>query len=165
MSTSYDNLGGKGDRTALITVTATKGITYVSPGNITYFVNGNTTESKVYLSNQAVAGLYIRFDFGVGASKIIDEATWYQSVSSTHGVWQWQGSSDAASWTDIGATFTLGGTVQVQTSLSGNLSGYRYYQMIGVSGNAVNTPWTREIEFKIDNLPTVLTMPLFQLAI
>lgn len=55
-------------------------------------------------------------------------------------------------WTDIGSTFTLGGaTTQTITTLSGNTTGYRAYQLTGVSGTANSGPYIHEFEFKIDD--------------
>ncbi len=96
----------------------------------------------------AVAGLYIRFQFA--SSTLITEAKWYQDGAFAHGTWKWQGSDDASSWTDIGSSFTLGNATpsQTQTALNGNTTGYIYYQLLGVSGNASTSPYNQEIEFE-----------------
>lgn len=148
-TTSYSNSGGSGDRSSTVTVSdGSSGIIYWN-GATSQAVNGNTTENNWYFCNAcAVSGLYVRFDFG--SSKTIDEAKFYQSTSDSHGTWKWQGSSDASSWTDIGSSFTLGGVqTQTITSLSGNTTAYRYYRIIGVSGNTTYAPYLREFEFKI----------------
>ena len=55
--------------------------------------------------------------FDLGTAKVIKQARWKQSNSSTHGTFKWQGSNDDTTYTDIGGTFTLGGaTVQIHTS-------------------------------------------------
>ena len=154
-SPSYANAGGTGNRTASIAV-AVSGIS-VDGGAASNLVNGSTsvdTSGSWYTNtNVAAAGATIRFDFGVGASKVITEAKWYQNTAAvSHGAWKWQGSNDASVWTDIGASFTLGGaTVQTQTALSANIAGYRYYQLLGVSGTFSNAAFNEEVEFKIDN--------------
>lgn len=152
---SYSNPGGTGDRTASIAVTTNLGIV---AGVVTNTVNGvvnNDAGSSVNFSGEPWDGTkFIQFDFGVGASKHITEATWKQAgtqSSATHGITQWQGSNDSTNWSNIGPTFTLGGTTQVQTQLSGNTAGYRYYRLNGVSGAISANPWVGEIEFKIDN--------------
>jgi hypothetical protein len=147
MSTSYSNLGGTGNRSVLITVTTTVG----HNGDQSILVNGAIDNSFYFYPNaQAVAGLYVMFAFY--GSVVIDEAKWYQDSTYTHGDWKWQGSNDASSWTDIGASFTLGGATpfQTQTELSGNTTGYRYYRLLGVSGASSNGPYIQETEFKID---------------
>jgi hypothetical protein len=106
-------------------------------------------------SSPAVSGKYIRFDFGT--PRLVTEAWMHQNtytVTVGQGVFQWQGSNDASSWTDIGANFTLNGNstnpAPKQTELNGNATPYRYYQLLGVSGTwANNLVW--EIEFKIDD--------------
>jgi hypothetical protein len=70
-------------------------------------------------------------------------------TADSHGTWKWQGSNDDSSYTDIGSSFTLGGsTTQTQTELNGNVTAYRYYKLLGVSGTCTDTPYLEEIEFK-----------------
>jgi hypothetical protein len=145
-----------GDRTA--TITATTDLT-IGGGTMSNLVDGgtaaNSTDAIFFTAGQAVSGKYMRFDFGAAASVKITEAKWYmESGFSSHGSWKWQGSNDASSWTDIGSSFTLeyGVGGQVHTQLSGNASGYRYYQLVGVSGNmSTPAPYNTEIEFKSCN--------------
>lgn len=154
-ATSYTNVGGSGNRKALITVTTTITSLNLTPD---YLVNGNTTESNFYWGAQTTAGKYLRFDFGSGNKFVINEAKWYQDLTSSQGVWQWQGSNDASSWTNIGSTFTLGGSAtQTQTELSSNTTAYRYYQLLGVSGSLSGAPYDREMEFKISTAITGTT--------
>lgn len=167
MATSYSNVGGSGDRTSIIAVTLTAGLqNATSVGPTSALVNGgfaqNDTDSIYFTNAVAAAGLVIKFDFGAGAglTKLIDEAKWYQSTSASHGAWKWQGSNNDSSYTDIGVSFTLGGsTTQTQTQLNGNVTPYRYYQLLGVSGSASSAPWLEEIEFKIDVGFAIYTMP------
>lgn len=151
--TSYSNLGGTGNRSALIAVTASSAYTSSQAGSAQNLVNGNMTADSTNAwatVAAAVSGNFIRFDFGSGASKIINEAKWYQNNSGAAGTHKWQGSNDAANWTDIGNAFTLGGaTTQTHTELAGNSAHYRYYQLLGASGNLSATIWYVEIEFKI----------------
>ena len=149
---AYGNDGGTGDRTGTITVT----FSGTTSTDVTDLVDG-TQDNEFWWLGQSASGKYLRFDFGVGEEKVITEATWYQSSSPTHGDWKWQGSANASAWTDIGSSFTLGGVEQVQTELSGNVDGYRYYQLLGVSGTTNFNPYLREIEFKIDDLNPVGT--------
>lgn len=147
---SFSNSGGTGDRTSLITVTISPTLTTNTNSNLVDGATGNNTTDGVAFLAVSVAGLFIQFDFGAGASKIIQQARWLQSGTQTHGSWQWQGSDNAAAWTDIGASFTLGGaTTQLQNTLANNTRGFRYYRLLGVSGTASGGPWIQEVEFSL----------------
>lgn len=148
VAVSYANTGGEGNRSSGITTTTTQSL---GAGSIGTLVNGNLTEQTLFFTNAtAVSGNEIKFDFGSGASKVITEATWFQNNANGSGTWKWQGSNDGSSWTDIGSSFTLGNAFQtIMTSLSGNTAGYRYYRLLGVSGNASSSPWLYEIAFQI----------------
>jgi len=149
MATDYSNPGGSGDRRGSIVITVSS-ITSVS-GLLSYLVNGSSA-NEFYIKNQSAVDKWIMFDFGSTASKVIDEIALVQSGTHTHGYWQAQACNDATSWNNIGSTFVLGGSTRaISTSMSTNTSGYRYYRLLGVSGNATNTPYIQEIEFKIDN--------------
>ncbi|MFA5766707.1 MAG: hypothetical protein WC919_02140 [Candidatus Paceibacterota bacterium] len=146
---SYSNTGGTGDRHSWIT--STSNLSWST--DFWHLVDGDFT---IHLWGGALggnAGKYMRWNFGVGAQKRIVEAKWYQTSTHSHGDWQWQGSNDGSTWTDIGSSFTLGGaTTQTITALSTNTSFYRYYQMIGVSGSFNTNPYILEIEFKIQDI-------------
>lgn len=150
MSTSYANPGGTGDRTASITVSTTLGTT----GTLNHLVNGNLTETDFFYNGEAVSGKVLKFDFGVGVRKIIDTFRWKQSTNNAQGNWQWFGSNDDSSYVALGAAFdltsTVGGVIKEFTEPAGNTTGYRYYKMVGQSGNTSSSPWVQEIEFKID---------------
>lgn len=149
---AYGNSGGQGDRTGVVTVTASAGLANPSY-SLSNFIDGamaNNTADSAALLAVAVTGHFLQFDFGPGASKVITEATWKQSGAQNHGTWKWQGSNDGSAWSDIGAGFALGGaTVQVQTTLAANDRGFRFYRLFGVSGTASSAPFIQEIEFKI----------------
>lgn len=147
VSTSYANTGGTGDRTAIITTAFNASSPY---GSISPLVEGTPAGglSQIWWYDQATSGLYMQFDFGSG--KVIDEAKWYQGGAYSHGIWQFEGSNDASSWTAIGGTFDLGDTAtDTITTLSGNTTSYRYYRLYGISGSTSSSPWLYEIEFKI----------------
>ena len=124
-------------------------------GSLNHQVDGSTANSnpRWYPNGETAAGKYLRYDFGSGNTVTITEAKWYQDTTATQGVWKWQGSDDASSWTDIGSSFTLGNgatgtsTPQVQTELNGNTTAYRYYQLLGISGSVVNLAYYLEIIF------------------
>jgi len=143
---AYTEAGGTGNRTGSITVTVSNTYGGGSPSEL---VDGSYADSFWY-SAWPASGEWTKWDFGVGVSKLITEAKWYQDDPTSHGTWQWQGSNNDADWTNIGSPFTLGGTTtQTQTELSGNTVGYRYYRQYGISGDWATAPYIREIEFKI----------------
>jgi phage gp46-like protein len=160
---SYANSGGTGNRTSLVTVTTTAGI---GAGSIYNLVDGSQANTLWWSPGQS--GREIVFGFGgTGFTRCINEAKWYQDLAATHGDWKWQGSNDLLAWTDIGATFTLGGTLQTITTLSGNTNFWRYYRLLQVSGTTSNTPWLREIEFSIDDgggVPVAIDARLTEIA-
>jgi hypothetical protein len=117
-------------------------------------VNGDITEGPLtYIDSDIDDTKWIQFDFLYPA--LIDSARWYLNLegnpNATRGVWRWQGSHNGTYWTNIGSSFTLGGSlVQTQTTLHGNITAYRYYRILGVSGSQfVFTTYLHEVEFKI----------------
>lgn len=157
--TSYSNPGGSGDRSSIISVSASPGLVggfgAGGIGDPRYFIDGaNATAGGTAIWLHGITlenNTYLRFDFGAGLSRVIQEATYTQSNSTAEGIWQWQGSNDGSTWTNIGGSFALGGsTTNVITTLAGNGTGYRYYQMIGVSGTTSDNPWAFEMNFKIN---------------
>lgn len=150
VTTSYSNTGGQGNRAGVVTVSHSGFVN----GTAQNTVDGTTSGSNGCYPNAstALSGFYLQFDFGVGASKAIDEATLYKgNAISLNGTWKWQGSNNGSSWTDIGTTFNDdANTTQVLTTMSGNTTGYRYYRILataGTSGGSV--PWWCEFNFKI----------------
>ena len=152
-STSYANAGGTGNRTSSITVTGDAPVT----GTLSTMVDGSQSGTIDGNNGVAVSGTNLRFDFGSGQSKVITEAKFYADNGTAEGTWKWQGSDDASSWTDVSASFSLVGATSgaVIGDMSANTTGYRYYQMLGVSGSmaSVSTPFWREFEFKIADAP------------
>lgn len=163
--TSYANHGGTGDRRpsfglANILVTSSgSGITAMQGGggaSDSAWVDGDTTSAgHGFFGSVALNGTqWLEFDFNTGNTVLITEAKYYQGDSTPQGTWKWQGSNDNSSWTDVGGSFALGGVpTETITTLSGNLTKYRYYRMLGLSGSTDPTPWLFEMEFKICGLP------------
>lgn len=149
-STDYSNTGGYGDRTSSITVTTTA---TTNAGTLNNLVDGafNEDSSDAWQWNSGQSTREIKFDFGT--ARVIDEASWQQNTASSNGTWKWQGSNNDSSYTDIGSTFTLGGTgnagVSFLTQLHGNTTAYRYYKLLQTAGTTVTT-FNVEIEFRID---------------
>ena len=152
-STSYDNVGGKGNRTAIITVTSDATL---GGGTLSNLVDGafvsNLTDSVWWAAGQS--GRTLTFDFGVGNAAIIQEAKHYSSTAASHGQWKWRGSQNAVDWVDLSATFTFAAGFEgfVQGNLAANNTAFRYYQLFQVSGTTASNPWQQEWEFKIAGL-------------
>ncbi len=147
MAQSYSNSGGQGFRRYLVLVKAI-GITF---GGALRFIVEQDTTGTTWWNGQSNAGTSLTFDFG--SPRIVDEAKWSQDNSTSQGTWQWQGSNDDSSYTDIGSTYTLGGsTLQTQTTLNGNTTPYRFYRMAGISGSASSSPFLRGIQFQINDI-------------
>jgi len=156
--TAYTNAGGQGDRTSTITVTTTA---TTGGGAIVNMVDGSTVVSAGsvhFPSGSAVTGKEIKFQFA--SAVVIDEAVWKRNNTGNLGTWKWQGSDDGSAWTDIGSSFTVGGsTSQTQTQLNGNTTAYIYYRLFGTSGSVSANQWDQEVEFKIDT-PATANMTL-----
>lgn len=151
--TDYGNTGGAGDRTASIPAIST---TFTMSGTLNHLINGNLTEHDTFFSSGS-AGQYLMFDFGVGASKVIDRFRWRQSNNTTHGsAWRWYGSNDNSTYTALGAgTFSLHGQsdnypVEYYEPF-GNTTGYRYYRLKLETGSTSSSPWTIEIDMHVGN--------------
>lgn len=178
MATSYGNNGGTGERRPEIVVTTN----IVSAGtdigaqavytadHLLVFVDGNTATglgngqpAREFGTNNNGADINLRFDFGVGASIVIDEFKLYISGTTAFGTWTWEGSNDAVSWTVIGASFALtpaGGSLTITRA---NSTGYRYYRIHTTSGagcGAGSGAWS-EIEFKLFDASVPASLPLF----
>lgn len=121
-----------GNRTA--SITASSSLT-LSSGAPSALVDGDTVAATWRPATQSVIGKYIRFDFAT--PKLVTEAKAYASGASNIGSWKWQVSTDASTWIDVGSPFTLGGVPagQIITALGGNVTAYRYYQLVGVTNN------------------------------
>lgn len=144
-ATSYSNAGGSGDRTGTISITRSM---ISMPVSESYLIDGITAYGSAYFGSGTSDGDWFYFNFG--SSKIIDEVKWYQQTSHSHGTWKIQGSSDASSWTDIGTSFTLGGsTAHTITEINGNTTAYQYYRFYLITGPVSSFPYLYEIEFKL----------------
>lgn len=165
-TTSYANNGGTGNRRLGGVMTGLPGYIAVTAGGVgismqggggaadSGWVNGDASSAgQGFFGGGTITGPstdWIQFDFGLGNTVVINEAKYYQQDSSSQGTWKWQGSNDGSTFTDLGSSFTLGGTAtETITTLSGNTTAYRYYRIAGVSGTTNSGPWAYEFEFKI----------------
>lgn len=143
VQTSYSNPGGKGDRLSIITATSNA---FYAGYPVTRMIDG-TLGIAASWSTKATLNNWLLFDFGT--SKVINEVKWYQGGGS-NGVWRWQGSNNNIDFTNIGEPFELTAeSIVLITTISDNQTAYRYYKMIGVSGNTNANYFLKEIEFKI----------------
>lgn len=146
--TSYANAGGSGDRSGSITITESDAAIIA---NETQLINGVTGSGGAYFNSYPVHindGAWLAFDFG--AARLVDEMKFYQQNGTEHGTWKIQGSADAAAWSDIGSSFTLGGAAeQTITAINANVTAYRHLRLYLITGPSSHFPYLYEIEFKI----------------
>jgi hypothetical protein len=117
-------------------------------GPASNLVDGDLTLSNsgaVYFDQGSmdVAGKWIMLTYATPTA--CASMTWNQSGTITLGNWKWRGSNDGATWTDLTASFTLGGSTQQTHSLSNGTTPYRYRQLLGLSGTTGGNPWVPEI--------------------
>jgi hypothetical protein len=146
-STAYANSLGTGNRTASITVTADNG-TFDANTGYDGLVDGATPVSGRYVpSGTAFQGKKITFDFGSGASKVIDEIKLSVGSAADQATWQVSGSNNGTDFTNIGSAKTFPRIASTFLSFF-NLTGYRYYRLTGSSGTVSQDYW-KEVEFRI----------------
>ena len=138
-----------GDRRSSITVTHS-GLT-VAGGTVNAMLDGvsGSYGNSAWFTAPVSAGAYLRFEFD--SAKVIIENKWYQNTTHSGATWQWQGSNDATTWTNIGSPFQMICNVAnqgtVNTQLNGNKTANTYYLMLYVSGSNNANPYWQEIEF------------------
>lgn len=142
----YANPGGTGARNSIITVSSALTI---SSGAVVNLVDGDLTANSTHSFSQgAVTAQELIFDFRLsGFYQIINEFKWYQDTAQSHGTWDFDG-FDGTSWTNLLAGLTLGGAA-TSTYSFGNSTAYILYRLKQKTGTTSNTPWCKEIEFKI----------------
>jgi hypothetical protein len=144
-ATSYLGYLATGDRK--LADMSIRGNNPATPAAISDLIDGNLANNTYYFAG-GVTDSYLLFEFLNPV--LITEARLTQGNDSVHGDWQWQGSDDGASWTDIGSPFEFGGDeVTLQTSLNPNSTYYNFYRVIQDSGVTSGSPFVHEMEFKI----------------
>lgn len=145
---AYTNPGGTGDRTASITVTTTATL---GAGTASNWVDGgvinNSADSAWFVAGQS--GREVRID--LGSPFIVNELTWQQQNTTTHGTWQVEGSPDGVAWTTLSSGVLLGNP-STHVIAFANTTPYRYYRLLQTAGVTSDSPWINEITLKI-NLP------------
>ncbi|TAN78309.1 MAG: hypothetical protein EPN20_01015 [Magnetospirillum sp.] len=147
-SASYANAGGSGARGDIV-ITHSSGWHASSSFAL---CDGTTAGSMgtLVVSGTAVAGMWVQFDFGAGAAKYFSQfKRHYDTASTGVDTWKWQGSNDAASWSDMTAAAVWGGGVAVTDTVGGNYGPWRYVRHVGVSGNSSQASWNAEMDFSI----------------
>lgn len=143
-ATTWWDAFSDGNRTGTITVSTTASI---SSGPINKLVDGSLALSLFWSGGQT--SKEIKFDFGSGATVVIDAFGWRQDGGAAHGTWVLEGSNDDSSYTQIGSSFTLGqsGQPQVFYALTNNTP-YRYYKLRQTAGSTSGTPFLLETNFR-----------------
>lgn len=148
-TTAYDS----GDRTGSITVTSN-----ITPdgGTINNLVDGGTTANSTDAIDMPGTGstpiptdTYVKFDFGVGVKKYIDEIRLRFSTGANMGAWVVQCSNDDVSYTTV-ANYTWNSDDLTIPCTNVDPEGFRYWKLAknGAGTNYTNNWWT-EVNFKI----------------
>ena len=140
---SYSNSGGTGNRTSIISAWAFGSPTFFRVGSPDQMVDGSFSNNAINSGDALNRGL--GFDFG--SNRVITEVR-FRSSGGGFGNWVIQGSTDGTNWSSdlcVPVTITDGSLF----NLSANITAYRYYRMIGVSGYMVDSNYFWEVEFKI----------------
>lgn len=163
MATSYAGPGGQGDRRNDIQIILSGfGSYYASKIGRQYgLIDGTNASSK--MDWPAVTAAQLTFDFGPNHTRIIDEFTWRQSGSTTHGTWTFEGSNDDSTYTALATGITLGGSTAQVVSFT-NTADYRYYRLRQTAGTTNSSVWLQGIDFKIDQGVAALTSAYAALA-
>lgn len=162
VGTSYDNVGGQGNRASLGIITTTATGTLSNAGTEALLLNGSYFDPTSGSSGSAVSGKNIRFQFP--SPVIIDEIS-FDLGAGSNGDWKVQGSNDGSTWADLSASFLFstptgtgssGGsthatrTNQLVIPLTSTYA-WTYYQLVGISGTP-GAVYLNEMEFKIYGL-------------
>lgn len=136
----YHRAISRGNRTTAITVTATNITT--NGGSPSVLVDGSQGDSYFWNGATGDGTGWLKFDFV--DKYAVDQITWTQSAGNLQGIWRIEGSNDNATWTQIGADFTL--TTGIFNCA--NTTAYRYYRLRHMSGSRSGGIYQREIEFR-----------------
>ena len=147
-TTSYANAGGTGNRSGIITVTASG--SWESGTSGPALVDGVKNVNGASSYSASFAGMYLQFDYGVGATKYFTEIKEYYGNSSSASITaKWQGSNDGSIWSDMTATYGWGGGTTMVRTVTGNYGPWRYTRLLGVSGTDTAGIWLDEVDFEI----------------
>lgn len=120
-------------------------------GNFSAFIDG----SWAFGNETVTSAKSLVWDFR--APLIVKKMKWWQSLPlGVDNLHQFQGSNNGSSWTDIGAPIEIdvpSGQNVVFDFTADNSTAYRFYRLLGVSGDVTSGPWQQETEFETDHGP------------
>ena len=140
----YDTTISRGNRTGIITVSATNIAT--GGGSLSGLVDGSQSNDYYFTTATGNGTGWLKFDFGAGSAWMVDEFILRQHNNTSHGTWRMEGSNDDSSWTQIGSDFTL--VPGVNQPGNPSQAFYRYIRLRHMSGSRSTSPYLREIEFR-----------------
>jgi hypothetical protein len=140
------------DRRDFITVTMNHTPASDPLATIDHLVNGDdsngTTGSASFDSGWT--DLVLQFDFRPsGFKQRITELQWVQNNNVGQGNYDFEGSDDGVTWTSIRTNFDLVSGSSFNITTFTNLNYYYFYRLVQVSGSTSNSPWLKEVYFKI----------------
>ena len=161
LSPSYDNVGGQGNRTSLITVTMSSGLRLGESGDPQVLVNGSYYDPTMATDGgPSAVNKWIKFSFPVPV--LVTEIS-IDMGAGANGNWMWQGSQDEVNWANL-----LASPVEFTTPSGTGSSGgsdnasrlnqliipisaayaWKHYRFIGISGTLGGT-YLGEFAFEI----------------
>src|SRR5688572_28905314 len=151
---TYSHALGSGDRTGTITV-SNSGITW-SGADQSALVNGLVAlVSEPFWDADTNSGDWQKFD--LGSAVLMTQCRIWFDIVSNQGTWKWQGSTDNSNWTDLTSADVVtnpSADCPYLMLFQSNVTDYRYYRLLGVSGSRVADAYVREFEFAIgDSIP------------
>lgn len=147
---SYANVGGTGDRTAIIIITATIGLMNDDQQSTwNALINGNMTGQVWFNSGLDAAGKQIKLDFG--HLVVCDKIRWTQDIIASQGTWVVRSSPDNNTYTAISSNAALGSSASQEIACPGGSTPFRYLALDGVSGTTSSAAYTIELEISIGN--------------
>lgn len=139
-ATSYANARGSGNRTSLITVTASG---WTQSAALSGLVDGSTAVA-VWFSNAPGAGTYLQFDFGVQV--YLDEITAVVGAGYTSATFKWQG-GDGTTFVDLKTGIQLASLTNV-IPITAYLGLYQIFRLV-VTAGTVSSNYHNEFTFKV----------------
>ena len=135
---SYDNPGGKGNRTAIITITSNAAL---GGGTLADLVNGSFANSMWWSAGQKHADVRLRR----GQSRPHHRGQALLEHGRIAWVVEWRGSPNNSNWTDLSAAFNFAAGLEgfVMGNLTGNVTAWRFYQLFQASGTTSSNPYHR----------------------
>lgn len=146
---SWTSAISTGNRQMLMDVSVHGGLT-TGNGNVRYWIDGTSgsnggTFSFDWNSATGDGSDYILFDLYDVPANICGFKI-FQSSTTSHGAWNFEGSNDKSNWAVIHSFTMTGSPTGVETTFDNGVN-YRYYRFRHMSGNRSSIPYQYEIEF------------------